>query len=759
MSRNNFAFRSGKVLKFLLTATTCLLSGIMTMESALAGEWRMPIKDDWKTIDLSNLAVKPGSALDFSFLVEKGEAGQHGFLIINDKGYFAFKNKPDVPVRLFCAPQLPIIDRKSNAIGFGDWDKQAEQIRMGGYNAVRAHFLDNFLMYDSKQECVFNPEKVDQFDRFAAALKKQGIYLVLDATTALSAFSTLKYWEKGAKELRMKQRLYYDEKTRELYKKGVRQILEHVNPYTGLALKDDPQVAWIALRNESGLNFLKLDSDPGLVKPWRQWLKKRYATREEWAAAWGTALSENVTFENATMPSQKERGAVGADVQRFITDIEQETYFWGLAFLKSLDVKVPVIDYNNGSSLQSIICRDVLPFVDNHGYHDWCPGWDIKQESLVDKQMHTYRYTIPTRALGKPYCMTETGGVFWSKYRHQDGLILGSFAAFQDWSLYAQHEVPVEPSIPATGIRQYGAARDPNGKVNERMIALLFARRDVTTSPHLVEVRIDAVNLYNKIFAGDTVSSSLTPLAILTGFGSRVVGGKNSAPLAPYKPDLIITPDKGIEMVVGDGAEIATTKRAGLDTAALVEKLRQKGVLDKANRTNIAAQIFESDTNEFMYECKKGIFRLVTPRSLGICLPNGGHSEAGAIDIENRGDNMALMLTSLSNEPISTSKRMLLIISGNALNSDMVFEDESMKRLVTGKLGKAPIIVRVLDVNFSAKLASPESWELWALDQTGTRQEKIPLTVNNGRITADIKTGKLKNGPTQYFELVSNDNK
>lgn len=766
MSEKQVAFSTFRILRVL----SVLLIMILCID--VSAEYRIPIQDQWKAIDLQDLSIKPGSALDFSFLVEKGDAGQYGFLTINSKGYFAFEKRPDVPVRFFVAPQLPNVDKSTGIPEFGDWDKQAEQIRLAGYNAIRAHFLDDMLMNGSNVEGKFNPEMVDRWERYTAALKKQGIYLILDAATSDACFYTVKWWTPEAMKYKMKTRLYYDAVARELWMKGVRQIFEHVNPYTGKALKDEPQVAWITLRNESGLNFVKPSgtgkrADPGMNVPFRTWLKQRYPTREAWAAAWGKELKPEVNFENVTMPTPNQKGPLAADLQRFFTDIEQQTYLWGAAFMKSIGIKVPVIDYNNGGSMQCIISRDVLPFVDNHGYHDYAvgyasPGAKIDGHNDITRQASTARWLSVTRPLGRPFSVTEWGGYFWNPYRHQDGMLFAAYLRYQNIQLLAQHAEPVRSTFQPPGdtlncITPDRVSKDPPAKASERIAAFLFARGDVMPSSNLIEIKLDARTTYDKLTAGNSIASRLTPLALLSGLGCRVDGGKNSAPIAPYTPVMVIEPGSGTAIKTTDGAEIAVSEANGTEMDKFVEQLRKKGVLDKQNRTDVAKNIFESDTRELYIDSSNNSFAVNTPRSQGVCLPKGPSSWATAdISVDNLGAGMTLLLASLSTEPIAESNRLLLILCGDATNTDMVFKDESCKVLVN--IGKAPVLVRVLDVNLSVRLAEPDKWELWALAQNGSRLEKIPLEVKDGKVTVKLNTATLKNGPTTYFEFVRTGN-
>ena len=56
--------------------------------------------DGWKALDLSDLAVAPGSALDLSAWND-APAGKHGRVVAMADGQLAFANAPNTPVRFF----------------------------------------------------------------------------------------------------------------------------------------------------------------------------------------------------------------------------------------------------------------------------------------------------------------------------------------------------------------------------------------------------------------------------------------------------------------------------------------------------------------------------------------------------------------------------------------------------------------------------------------------------------------------------------
>ena len=176
-------------------------------------------------------------------------------------------------------------------------------------------------------------------------------------------------------------------------------------------------------------------------------------------------------------------------------------------------------------------------------------------------------------------------------------------------------------------------------------------------------------------------------------------------------------------------------------------------MLAKNNRTDTTAAFYESDTQEISFDGNHNRFIVRTPRSLGVCLPKGPDlAEVRELTVENLGASLALLLSSLTSDPIASSQRLLLVLSGNALNSDMVFEDATMGKLV--HIGKAPTLMQALNVRLSIRLAGPDTWELWALAQNGKRVERLPLKVVDGKVTVLLNTANLKNGPTPYFEIV-----
>ncbi len=746
-----------------LAALIAGIAGVRTT-AAESGEWIAIANAEWKVIDQSDLEVKSGTALDLtSVFGTPVAAGSEGFVTVNPQGEFAFEKSPAKPVRFRC---LSTVMSTFDFTTPEEIERLAAQAARAGYNMCRPHFLDSFLMDGNKrmdgteQDLELDPRQLDRWDRFAAALKKHGVYLYLDVTTSWAAYYGVNTWTAAAHAKKLKTRVYYDPVARSHWKAGVKQLLEHVNPYTGLALKDDPQVVIVQLRNEAGLNFLMnlpKDKDPTIVLPFREWLAKRYGTREKLVAAWG-GLPEGQTLESIELPPLNDKGPAGQDLQRFFIDIERETYLWMAAAVKEMGVKVPLLDYNVGTALQTSIVRDLMPVADTHSYHAHPTsyiesGSSLTTSSALSNAVGFWRWMTGVRQWGRPFVCSEWGYCYWNAYRHETGLTVPVYAALQGWQMQAHFSDPILLSR-VRPIKTFTVYNDPPLKAAEYMSALFYRRGDVATSPHRVEAVINAQALPRNAGLQDSLSWAVTQLSLVTGVGIRVVGMPDSAPRGAYKADWSIVFQGGGQVSTREGVqEVEETDPSTVaNPGAAVATLRRMGILPANNKTDVEEGIYESDTGQILLEQKSSRVKVVTPRSEGANLAVGGEAiRLGNASVKNVGTGEAtFFIGSLTDQPLSQSGRMLLIVATDALNSGATFEDANRKKLV--KLGEPPVLMRVAKLEFSLRHERAEKLKLWALSPNGERREEIPLQREKEMVNAIIATAELKS-PTPYFEL------
>lgn len=717
---------------------------------------------NWIVYNQSDVLVKPGSALDFSFLVEQGPAGKHGMTIINGNGELAFTQTHDKAMRLYgCA--FPMFDFKCTT------DQQiiemANQIHMAGYNAVRPHWLDIYLMDQAPADFVFNPDRIKCYDRFTWELKKRGIYLIMDAISNSTMYSAITKPFGGKLRNEMsKLRMYYDPAIQEHWKKGVKILLDHVNPHSGLALKDDPQMIFVAARNEPGLNFnihvgghkgAQTFIDNGIRPLFVQWLRDRYKTMTALKKAWGKYAEEYDDFNQIDIPSRHTGNPDADDVHRFFTVLEQQTYAWMSDWLRQCGVKVPIVDYNNGGSIQCALTRTVMPMVDMHGYHDHPMGWGIKAKMVADSLIGSSALTpcrlAATRLWGAPYTVTEWGMPYFNPWRYESGMVAGSYASMQDWQMIMQHSLPVELKI-TDKPHAFRVGRDPSLKPGERMTALLYGGRNVATGRGVIAVQL------NEKVADDLgwtrgLPSDMLKLALISRIGSQLPQG--TAARATIKADLMLTPGSGSLVLAGENAGAETVIESISQpqlTQQAVNALRQSGILSQDNLTDVANDVYQSDTGQLTLKSQQNFMSVNTPHCQGATLAQSGHSaKLSDIAINNHGKGVSLLLSSLDGKAINQSSRMLLITATNSLGSGSQFTEDFTQ---SANWGSLPFLMQPAKVTVMFNGRAGVKPRVWALNANGSHSQELtmkPAGHGNWLLLIDGQT--LGKDITPYFEV------
>lgn len=267
------------------------------------------------------------TVVDQSWSVE-APAGSHGFLTTTSDGRFRFSDGGPSRVRFSGFTQVS----SSNFPDSADAVVIARRLRKFGVNFLRLHLIENdfgtgtSIYPASGTTLAFDADRLARMDWFAKCLRDQGVYynfcihagrifraddgIVAPVTNDLGKVVTL-----------------FDPTLIGLQKTWARMLAEHVNPYTGLAYKDDPAVATWELTNENQLfqawlswgsstqwDTTGYDSDAGMHpwyhrefdSLWNVWLAGRYASRAALETAWspaGSAGAEQVgnpAFESGT---------------------------------------------------------------------------------------------------------------------------------------------------------------------------------------------------------------------------------------------------------------------------------------------------------------------------------------------------------------------------------------------------------------------------------------------------------------------------
>lgn len=417
-------------------------------------------------------AIPNTGALNFSHLLD-APAGKHGFVRAS-KGHFYFED--GIRARFLGFN----IAARSNCPDHETAEKMADRFASMGVNIIRLHAADAapgdepcswtarkdapLLDYESGSTRNFNPEGLDRFDYLFAKLKERGIYLHIDLLVARKFLPGDDLDYPGGFPATAKCYPVLNEGLTQRAQEYARILLTHVNPYTGLAMVDDPAVMTVQLSNEE--SAIKGTEDTNWLpemQPYRderqkrfnEYLLTKYHTRGKLAAAWTfegvCALKEDedpvagtvqVVQGSFIQPTNEPMGqwdadagpARYADYMEFGILMNRRFYQRMRDFVISLGVKVPVV------------CSNLLGgAADVYGHAD---GDLMENNSYINHPMppfrddNTYMVAGPIEYVStNPLTMQRGIGALGNSL-----LSLGSVAAIQgkpfmlsEWNEYGEH--------------------------------------------------------------------------------------------------------------------------------------------------------------------------------------------------------------------------------------------------------------------------------------------------------------------------------
>lgn len=225
-----------------------------------------------------------GSEIDMSFL-SPGPAGAHGFL--GGRGE-ALVDSHGREVRLFGTNVCDFHAMPPKDLA----PRIARRLRELGVNFIRLHYFDwapapkGILNADMQ---TLAPEKLDQLDWLVAKLKENGVYVDVNLHVARGFREMPPEWDWMGKGVGRLHRPYIDSQ-----KRYARDLLTHVNPYTGKAYTDEPAVAVIEIDNENTTLIVPMERWASLPErfagplraEWNAWLKEKYRSTKTLVRAW-----------------------------------------------------------------------------------------------------------------------------------------------------------------------------------------------------------------------------------------------------------------------------------------------------------------------------------------------------------------------------------------------------------------------------------------------------------------------------------------
>lgn len=672
---------------------------------------------EWLPLDASQ-DVEPGSALDFSqVILRKGPAGDLGRVIVTPEGHFAFAQQPKDPVRFYgvnlCFSAL-YLDREVA-------DRLADRLWRLGYNAVRIHHYEGELVERPVGGRMrLRPGKLDQLDHLFAALKRRGMYVTTDLfvsrpVAAAEIYPGMK-GDIGMDEYKMA--VHVNERAYEDYKAFARALLDHVNPYTRLRYADDPALAWVSLVNEDCPgNFtgsLKGPLRDDWQGAWNRWLAARYPGRPALVSALGK-LPDDQDPAKGTVPLQDAWGnqPTSTVFNVFLATVERDFFERTRRFLREeLRCEALLTDINawhNPVQMQAV--RTAFDYVDDHFYVDhpefierpWSLPSRCSNTSPIASGARGGRPCAFTRMFGKPFTITEFNYSSPGRFRGVGGILTGALGAVQDWDgvwRFAYSHSRDNIAWPSA-MNYFDLAADPLNQAAERASLCLFLRGDLAPAAHSICLRATS----DELLQSPVTSRDKTPpwhgLAWLTRVGWAI--GDSSS-----EPNRLTL---GLE---------ALNDRSTLE---VVSEVRRRGWLLDANRTDLQLNRFQSENSQVIIDAKENVLTLNTARTVGGFAPAGKRIETGAATVEIRDTDATVWVSSLDNQPIATSRRMLITHLTDLQNTETRYADRRRKVLLAW--GRLPHLVHAGAAEVSLRLKDPSKAKVHRLSASGKREGEV----------------------------------
>ena len=665
--------------------------------------------DDWVVFPWTN-DVKPGSILDFSKVVPReAPAGKDGFARVSPEGHFVFEKDAKKTPRRFVGGNLCF---GANFLSKEEADRAVKDFVARGWNAIRLHHLDVTITKDEWNDIwnrrtwpELSPEKLDKLDYLVAACKQAGLYVTFDLY-AMGSYGSCEGFDKPLHCGTIKAIVPIHKPAEDLWFKRSMELFDHVNPYTGVAWKDEPAVLFVTLLNEDSIASVWWGAADVYVAKYNEWAK-------------GKGYPQ---FEKKDIGKHKE-------FAEFLYEVKSDANRRMTKRLKDAGVKTLVSGGNWWENMAQVYEREALEVVDNHQYADIYYGASGKVVMHFNNQANLQNgspaYSLPimmasTRVFGRPFTVTEWNFCNPNRWRAEGGLTMGAYAALQDWDAIFRfawsHERP--PMFKQSPSKGFDIVTDPLSQLTERQAVLLFGRRDAAPAAGSAAYGVTADEAFSGGL-GDMWSRGLYPLPF-TELGHTMRIGSFSAD-GGRKPELAV--DK--VYTAANKKEIPAFNRAGA-----------------------------SDTRETSIDYNKGSLRVSTPRTAGVCSLKKQDLSAGPLAVSGATAFCSVSASSMDGAPLERSKRVLVLHLTDILNTGAVFTNE--KRTDMTNWGELPYLAAAGEAKIALRNAN-KGLKVWAVAADGTRLREVPATYEGGayRFTARIAAGEGANAPTMVYELAA----
>ena len=624
--------------------------------------------------------------VDISWVFENEKpAGKHGFCKVKgDK----FEFEDGTPARFWGVIFNGACCFPDHAYAEG----VARRLAQAGCNIVRFHQMDaewatpNIFRLTAgkrlKDTRHFDPECMERHDYLIKCLKEQGIYIVTDVTTYRKFKSGDGVHDADLLSDNMKGVALYAPDMIELQKEYAYNYWNHVNQYTGVAYKDDPQFVLLDITNENDL-FSEYSAS-------KLYHKSSTYYEDMFRDMFATWLKEEGIEYDAY-------GCKLFNLDKPMIDFRihlSKQYYEGMyKYLREeVGVKIPLCGTNWSKRGGLIKSQENMDFQDGHHYYyDWKWGEYEKttfNRSLTELPNSRLAGSCSTRIHGQPFFMTEWDMPWPNSYRAEAPIWFPALALFQGWSGMTIHTYAYGFNLSHLDLLGKEASSSTIGSVPYRE-GIFTCWNDPSK--------------FGLFYHG----------ALMTRRGDVQQAKKTiGAQVTDYSQNPTTLPATAMEFHRVDSV-LDTTDTSDLDEILPIET---KYPREKAN-------YIVSDTGELWRDVSKRIGAVDTPKTkavygfLGNALANKFGDDAAVqlngLSVKCNTDFATIALSSLTDEDIENSDCLLMTTIGRSRSRGAQFDGEKLLDFGTG-----PIEVEVIDAEIKLK-TNVEGLRIWSVNSDG----------------------------------------
>lgn len=690
----------------------------------------------WFVFDASN--ARAGNVTDMSHWLDK-PAGKHGFLGFKGKD-FTFED--GTPVKFWgvnICSDYPFVDHDEAA-------KWTRFIARHGINGVRFHKF-TWDATDGITSTQLTPGKWANFDYFNNELRNAGIYYgwshiyghrVLPGDSArLLAYEEVRDTRFPWSHLNgtTSAIVNFADDLQVINIELTVNMLNHVNPHTGLRYAEDPALAFVELQNEDDIFWGAIEETLKqtptyralLCKKFSTWLKEKYGSQEALTRAWeGKGLDEGASidagnlyphpshslFSNEYEEAVKENRAVPryiADRAAFLFSEQEKFYTKFVEAIRATGYKGIIIGscWQAGSGIThfyNLYSDYKVGPIDRHNYfgggtgHRLTPG-KFRNTAMISRPGSGLLSTGLQMVTDRPFQLSEWMSLIPTEWTAESAPLIAVYGmGLQGWD--ASYAFAMDFSHYSPTVQQ------GNGVYN------------VPTPTHLaLYPALSAMVYRDDITEGDVIANRNVNIEDLEK------GKLNFVERTAQEYD-VKSFESGVPVeALAAGAVTVSFNQPGSD---------HYGNLDTYIDTT--RKRVTSNTGELIWDYQeKGYCTVNTPGTKGVIgFAAGKELQLDNVTLQTSNEFAVVLVTSLEKDrSIADSKRILITTVARARNTGMEYSDDKTTLV---NVGAAPIQLEPVEVNLTIRRKGNP--KLYVLDHAGNRTG-VTVPIRKGKALLD----------------------